>query len=336
MGEMVMKDLFSKENFLFPEFDKTQRRQSLIVAGILGLLFVMASFCFLNWLYCFANIVGSIVSGSVDVMVKDFGRSVPMLLSLLMTIWAMLLVHGIFRNVSDERRMRSLRKDSIVIIAMGGVNVVYIVSGLIAGTYISMIEGSPSPLFPLDAMLYSLFFVCLGVLGLVYAAKLSQKAPYLVPSRGPIVTRGRFGYCLVITLWMLVALFCFAGFWTGLFIIDFIHGYAAYSIALLVVYCLNAFYFIVWEFYYNEVKAERRKVVLMPMAIIGLIVAVIVAIFYFVALSFNLDGPSNVGFGVLPVAFAASVNIATMLVVATPIIVSFVALMKGIRLRRIK
>ena len=56
----------------------------------------------------------------------------------------------------------------------------------------------------------------------------------------------------------------------------------------------------------------------------------VAAIIYFIALKFNLDGPSNVGFGILPIAFSASVNIATLLVVATPLIVSVVALIKGL------
>ena len=79
---------------------------------------------------------------------------------------------------------------------------------------------------------------------------------------------------------------------------------------------------------------EARAKFLRRIGITGLIVSVVVADYYFTALGFNLDGPANVGFGVLPVAFAASVNIATMVVVATPIIVSVVALVKGIRIRR--
>jgi hypothetical protein len=74
--------------------------------------------------------------------------------------------------------------------------------------------------------------------------------------------------------------------------------------------------------------------VLLPLAIVALVVSIAVAVFYFVALGANLDGPANVGFGVLPIAFAASVNIATLLAVATPIIVSIAALIKGILLRK--
>lgn len=334
MGEMVMKDLFNKEHFLFTDLDKKRRRQSLIVGLVIALLYLASAFTFMNMLYCFADIIGSIVSGSADVAIYDLLRSLPIFLSFFMTLWTLLLAHAFFRNVSDERRMKSLFKNAIAILCFAEVNILYIIIGTAAGKYASLVEGSPSPIYPLDAMLYSILFVAIGVLALLYAKKWKDRLPYIVPSRGPIVTRGRFGYCLVVTLWMLVSLFCFGGFWMGLFIIDFVHGYQAYSIALLLVYLVNACFFIVWEFYYNEAKAESRKVILLPLAIVGLCVAVFAAGFYFIGLGFNLDGPSNVGFGVLPVAFAANVNIATLLVVATPIIVSVVALIKGIRLRK--
>lgn len=329
-----MKNMFSKENFLLSGFDKGQRRQSTLVSICLMVLYICSAFCFMNMLYCFADMVGSIVSGSADVMLYDFLRSIPIFLSFFMTLWTLLLVHAFFRNVSEEKRMKSLTKNAIAILCFAVINIAYIIVGLVMGKFSSIVEGSPSPLYPLDAVLYSVLFIAIAVFALIYKAKLAQKYAYVVPSRGPIVTKGRFGYCLVITLWMLVSLFCFAGFWTGLFIIDFVHGYLAYSIGLLLVYFVNFLFFTAWEFYYNEVKEEARKDVLLPLAIIGLVISVAAAAYYFVALGFNLDGPSNVGFGVLPVAFAASVNIATMVVVATPIIVSVVALIKGILLRK--
>ena len=115
----------------------------------------------------------------------------------------------------------------------------------------------------------------------------------------------------------------------GLFIIDFKHGYQFYSVMLLIAYSLSFIYLGIWEFYYNELKEEKKKEFLLPMAIAGLILSLIVVVLYFVSLGLNLDGPSNIGFGVLPVAFAASVNLATIIVVVTPLIVSIIALIKG-------
>ena len=69
---------------------------------------------------------------------------------------------------------------------------------------------------------------------------------------------------------------------------------------------------------------------MLPLGIVASGVTIVFVVLYFIALKNNLDGPSNVGFGILPIAFAASVNIATLLVVATPIIASITTLVKGL------
>ena len=331
-----MKELFSKEHFLFPTFDKKQKVQSLVTSGIVMVLFLIASFAFMNFLYCFADVVGSFVSGSPDVALQDIGRSFPIFLTLFMAIWALLLAHAFFRNVSEEKRTKSLYKNAIALLAFAGVTIIYIVANLFSGRYLSIVEGSPSPLYPLDALLVAVFFAALAAFAIVYDKKLKEKLPYVVPSRAPVVSKVRFVYCFVVSIWMLIAFFSFAGFWTGLFIIDFEHGYVAFSLALLFVYLVNICFILVWEFYYNELKEESRKVVLLPLSLIGVGVAAVEVIFYLVALALNLDGPANVGFGVLPVSFTASVNIAALLVVFTPLIVAITALVKGLLLRKKK
>ena len=331
---MNFKELFSKENFLFPTFEKKQKIQSFVLAGIIGVLFVFCAFAFLNVLYCFADAVGSIVSGSADVAAQDIGRSFPFFLCLFMGIWSLLLAQAFFRNVDEDKRRRSLYKNAIAILVFAGINIIYVFANRFSGRYLSLVEGSPLPLYPLDTIICSLVFAALAACAIVYEKKLKDKLPYVVPNRAPVVKKARFIYCFAISLWMLVSFFSFAAFWMGLFIIDFKHGYAAYSIALLTVFLVNFCFFTVWEFYYNELKEESRKKVLLPLAIIALGVAAVAAIFYFVALGFNLDGPANVGFGVLPVAFSASVNIATMGVVFTPLIVGITALIKGLIIRK--
>lgn len=331
---MVMKRFFAKDNFLFSGFDAHQRHQSLFVVMMIALLFLASSFTFVNALYAFADALGSLVSGSMDVMVYDLLRSVPLFLSCFMSIWGLLLFHAYFRNADEKRRKRSLYKNSITLICFGGINVLYILLGLALGKFVSLVEGSPSPIYPLDAFLYSLLFIGLGVFGVVYAKKLESKLPYVVPSRGPIVTKARFGYCFFVSIWMLIGFFCFWGFLVGLFIIDFEHGHLAYGIGLLLVYLTNFCFLVVWEFYYNELKEEARKRVLLPLSIIALCVSVPVIAYYFIALGLNLDGPANIGFGVSPIAFAANLNIAGFILVATPLIVAVTALVKALVLRK--
>ena len=331
-----MKKFFSKDNFIFCSLEQKEKRVSLCLSCVMMLAFVLSCFTFFNSIYVISDCVGSIVCASIDVSLKDLLRSLPIFLTCFMSIWTLLLCHAFFRNVSEERRNKSLFKNSIVISAFALIAILYVLIGLIVGKYSSMVEGSPSPLYPLDVFLYALLFLAIGVCGILYSKKFSAKLPFVGPSRGPIVSKARFIYCFGVAIWMLVSFFGFADFFVGMFIIDFVHGYAFYGIMLLVAMLLPSILLGVWEFYYNELKEEKRKEFLLPLAICSLCVSVVVLALYFVALGTNLDAPSNMGFGVLPIAFAASVNIATLVVVFTPLIVSIVALIKGLLLRRKK
>ena len=328
-----MKKFFSKDNFILSTFDKNQKRQSLVIALALIVFFVFAAYTFLNAMYAFADCIGSIVCGSMDSALRDATRSLPIFLSCFMSIWALLLLHASFRNVSDEKRVKSLKKNAIVLLAFAFVNLVAIIVMLAMGKIHSLVEGSPSPLYPLDSILYSLIFVALGVFTLVYLAKLQEKLPFVLPQRGTIVKKARGLYCTFMSFWMLIALFSFAAFSIGLFITDF-GNYFFYALVLTLVYLTNALFLGFWEFYYNELKDEKKKELLFPLAIVGLVVSILVVILYIVGLATNLDAPSNFGFGTLPVAFAASVNIATLIVVFTPVIVSVAALIKGLLARK--
>ena len=331
---MVMKNYFAKENFIISECDKKQKRQSLVISICIMVMFIFSALTFFNAMYAFADCVGSIVSGSPDVALKDAYRSAPLFLTCIMSIWGLLTFHSLFRNIDDTKRSKSLKKNCIVILALAAANIIGIFEMRFTGKFHSLVEGSPSALYPLDSLLYTFFFVALGVFGLVYNAKLSAKIPFVSPSRAPVAKRARGLYCTFLTFWMLFSLFCFAAFVLGLFIHDFSHGYLPYSIALMVVYCINFVFILVWEFFYNELKEEKRKELLLGIAICGLCVSLCAAIFYFVGLGIDKDAPANAGFGILPVTFTASVNFTTLLEVFCPVIVSVVALLKGISYRK--
>lgn len=329
-----MKKFFDKDNFLFPSFTKGQKRQSLVISIALIIFFVFSGYTLFNAMYAFTDGIGSVVSGSMDSCIRDLMRSIPLFLSFFMSIWALFLLQASFRNVSNEKRIKSLKKDAITLLALAGVNLIWVIAATIAGKYHSLVEGSPSPLYPLDSILYSLIYVALAIFTLVYVSKLQDKRPFLLESRGQIVTKARGLYCFFISFWMLLALFSFASFTIGLFIHDFGNGYFFYAISLILVYFINFLYFAVWEFYYNELKEEKKKEFLLPLAICSLIISIIVAVLYLVSLGFDLDAPANSGFGILPVAFAASVNLATLIIVFTPVIVSIVAFVKGLLIRK--
>ena len=329
-----MKRLFDKSNFALSEFDRVQRGQSLFVSLLIIAFFIVSSLTFVNMLYSFADAIGSIVSGSADVAIRDLLRNLPLFLSFFMSLWALLMLQASFRKVNDEKWEKSTFKDAICLIAFGGVNIIYIIVGLISKTYVSLFEGSPTRLFPFDTILFSLLFIAIGIVAIIYLKKWKTNVPYIVPTRGEIVKKARGLYCTFITFWVLIALFGLASGLYSIFIYDFAHEYVFFGIAVILNYLLSPCLLGFWEFYYNELKEEKKKELLLPLSLISLGVSVVFIALYFISLSTNLDAPSNAGFGMFPVAFAASVNIATLLVIFTPLIVSVTALIKGLLLRR--
>ncbi len=331
MGEMVMK-MFDRDNFVCPS--SGSRKAGLVSFACLVFLYVITAFTFMNALYCFSDCVGSTVAGSADIALRDAMRSVPVFLSFGVTLGGLMICQAFFRNESPDILAKKAKKHAVITVAIGAFVILYTVAMRIAGRYLSLTEGAPSPFYPLDAVLYALLFIAGGVCVLLYFKKYAGSKPFNGPSRP--LARGKAGFFrnLFVTLWFLFGLYGFCGFFYSIFIVDFSHGYLPYTLASMFASLVTFLSFAVWELFYNALKPEKRGGAMLRVSLVCLGVSVMSAVFYFVALKFNLDGPSNVGFGLLPVAFSASVNFATMISVFTPLIASVAGLLRSLSLKK--
>ena len=329
MGEMVMKTMFDRSSFVFSGLDPKQKKQNIAVMLSLVFFFILSAFTFMNFLYCLSDCIGSAVSGSADVSLRDALRSLPIFLSFFMSLSGLMTAHTFYRNESPDILRRRAKKHAVIGIVTGAFIIAYVIAGVISGRYLSVTEGAPSALYPLDSMLYSLAYIAFGIFILMYFRKAST--PYSGPTRAPIPKRFRILRCFFRTFWLLIGLYGFCGFFYSFFIVDLSEGYIPYIAAVMSVSLAAFLTLAVWELYYNNLIEEKRRALTLPLALISLAVSAAAAVFYFIALKGNLDGPSNVGFGILPVAYSSGFNLATLLVVAVPLIVSVTALVKGIK-----
>ncbi|MBR3423005.1 MAG: hypothetical protein IKG80_00780 [Clostridia bacterium] len=314
-------------------FDRKQIKQNIVVTAAVTLFFILSAFTFMNFLYCLSNCVGSIVCASPDVALRDAIRSCPIFLSFFLSLSGLLTAHTFYRNESPGILRKKAKKHAVIGIALGAVIIVYVIVMLITGKYLSITEGAPSRLYPLDAVIYAAGFIAAGIAVLTYLKKAAGRN-FVGPCRAPVWKKCRGLRSFFRTFWLLFGLYGFCGFFYSFFIVDWGNGYVLYSVASM---CVSFVAFIslwVWEFIYNNMTEEKRKKATLPLGLVYLVLSVGAAAFYFIALKNNLDGPSNVGFGLLPIAFSANVNIATFLVVAAPIIVSLTAVIKGLFRRR--
>ena len=333
MGEVVMK-MFDKANFVCSGLEGKQKKQGTVLLICLAVLYVLSAFTFMNFLYCLSDCIGSIVCSSADIALRDALRSVPIFLSFFVTLGGLMVCQSLYRNEGNGRCMKLVKKHAWITIVIGAIIILYTIIMRIAGRYISLVEGAPSPIYPLDAMLYALLFILLGVAVIVYTKKYAADHPFEGVTRLLAIKKVRVFHDIFMTLWLLISLYGFCGFFYSLFIVDFKHGYLPYTLATMFASLVAFCSFAVWELYYNNLKPEKKKEQLFKVALISLCVSVLSAVLYFVALKFNLDGPSNVGFGILPIAFSASVNIATFIVVFTPLIASIAGLVKGLIIKK--
>lgn len=315
--------------------ENKSKKQALIVTILLIVLFVLSAFTFMNALYCLSDCIASTVSASADIAIRDALRSVPVFLSFFITLNALMVAHTFYRNESPEILRKNAKFYAGASIVFGVVLIVYVIVGVITGRYLSITEGAPSPIYPLDACLYALLYIVLGIVILAYFKKHEEAGLYDGPNRAPINKKpGPIKYFFRF-FWLMFALYGFCGFFYSIFIVDFKHGYVAYSLAAMLISLVVFMTLAVWELYYNNLSPEKKKASTLPLALISLCVTIVSAVVYFLALKGNPDGPTNVGFGLLPVAYSAGVNVATFLVMIVPMIVSFVALIKGV-IRKVK
>ena len=330
---MVMDNKTSCGCCVLAGLDGKGKAKAALVSLAVVIFFVLSAFTFMNFLYCLSDCIGSIVCASPDIALRDAIRSCPIFLSFFVSLAGLMTAHTFYRNENADTLKRKAKKHAVIGIALGAVIVVYVIAMLIAGRYLSIVEGAPSPLYPLDAVIYAMCYIAAGICVLVYLKR--SKNGFEGPCRAPVQKRGRGIRSVFRAVWLLIGLYGFCGFFYSFFIVDFKDGYVPYSISMMCVSFVAFASLAVWEFYYNNLTAEKRMKAALPLAIVYLAVSVAAAVFYFIALKNNLDGPSNVGFGLLPIAFSASVNFATLFVVATPIIASVTSLIKGI-VRRIR
>lgn len=330
---MVMKMKCDRSDFVCSALGEKQKKQNVLSILAVILFFVLSAFTFMNFLYCFSDCIGSIVCGSADVALRDALRSVPIFLSFFLSLSGLMTAQAFYRNESAEILQKRAKKHAAIGVVIGVILIVYVIAMRFAGKYLSLAEGAPSLIYPLDAVIYAVCYVAGGICVWVYFAKYAKAHPYAGPTRAPIRKKGRVCRCIFRTFWLLIALYGFCGFFYSFFIVDFSSDYVSflpYNLAVMCVSLVVLLTLAVWELYYNNLTEEKRKEANLPLALISLAASLAAAIFYAVALINNLNGASNVGFGVLPVAFSASVNIATVVVVLTPVLVSVSALVKGI------
>ena len=300
-----------------------EKKQHAFYTILSVLLFLVGSVTFFEALYEFCNMVGAIVSGCPSQAIVELKRVLPLQLTAATEVYLAVWTFNAYRTGEQGKRVRSFRRNGIITMVLGALITCYVIAGLITGQYARLVEGFPSPLFPLDAAIGGLLLVGAGFLAGQYA-KVVESSPVYV-SCG---VRGGFKLFHVISY--LIALHSAAACVYGLYVMDWSHGMVAYNIVLWLNYFTAFAMAICYRFVYAETAAADKKKTGRNLAICFLVVNVILFVLYIVIGNRYNEAPNLNAYGILPVEFTSSFNAFLVLMGLNNIVAPLVATLKGL------
>ena len=149
-----------------------------------------------------------------------------------------------------------------------------LIFGIIWAVLICLIKQSGSASTDTVISVFSSTSVAAGLLILARGGKFAKYSSLLIGDILAVTPQDLF--------WLLIALYGFCGFFYSFFIVDFVHGYTSYSLAVMLVSLVACLSIAVWELYYNNLSEEERRAKTLKLSLILLCVTVVSAVLYFI------------------------------------------------------
>lgn len=285
---------------------KHESLQYWILTGVLLFVYMCAAVAFFENLREICNILGAIVEKSPWQAKTHFVRDLPNLFFNFGVMYLLSFVFRLFRSPDVETQHFLVKKGSITLICFGGAAFLSLLIQLLTGNF-SLIEGHPTPLYPLDLLLATLFMIGLGVTLLVLYPKyhfldaLVGKAPKYSVKR-------QVGRAILGTIYMMVAVFAFVGIISPLFMLNYDRSAALFTIALIMTFLSILSGLAVYQFIYPRLKDEDKDNCQFFANINLLFLDIIATMFYLLAIYQNPNVSYEVANSILVIDFTASKN----------------------------
>ena len=277
---------------------------------ILTVIFwVLASFLLWEFVYELSHMIGAIVCHDLKSALDEGLRMLPMTLSMVAFMFFGMFTLNAYTAKDIKARTFNWKIMSIFSYVLGAAVVICVISGLISGRYMALVEGFPTLLFPLDIMIGGFILIAYGIFArknYIYLKDNGSKLPYSICRFNKVLRYiGRF-FCF---LSYCVSTVAFAGFIYGLFVVDFRHGGVFYNICLLLNYFTAFFMFYVYRFVYVNKPNEEKPAALKKYSLAFLVANIIIFALFMLSVQLTPFAPDQNAFGILPVDFIASVNV---------------------------
>ena len=301
-----MNGLFAKENRIaatLSDSGKTEHRMYSLAAAA---LFLLTAFLLWEFVYEFCNMIGSVVSGSPEQALVELLRVLPLVL---LTVDCLCLSVHLQRArfaPSAKARVRQWARLGRSAVVLGILVVLAILCGEFTGGYETLIEGNPTPWFPLDVCLGGVLSIMFGHFTALRKEQIADRASELpFDSKESSGFRAGLGRVLRVLCYM-AGLCGFAACVFSTYVMDWRHGYLFFNVVLVLNYFTAFAMVFLYRFGYQELKSELAPSAGRKLALGFLVINAALLVLYFVAVEIQNEAPNQNAFGILPIEFTAS------------------------------
>lgn len=299
---------------------------------ILTIIFwTLASLTLWEFVYELSHMIGAIVCNDLASALDEGLRMLPMTLSMVAYMFFGMFLLNAYTAEGIEARIFNWNIMSIFAYVLGAAVVSCVIVGVINGQYVSLVEGFPTLLFPLDVMMGGFLIIAYGVFSHKKALEIKEKGseqPFSICIFHKVFLYiGRF-FCF---LSYCVSTVAFAGFIYGLFVLDFRHGGVFYNIFLLLNYFTAFFMFFAYRFIYIDRPNEEKPAALKKYSLMFLVANIMVFALFMLSVQLDPAAPDRNAFGILPVDYIASVNVFALVYGLNNILVPLIAFLYSLK-----
>jgi len=311
------------EHFLFSGLSADGKKQLRRRSFAAVIVFLLGSFSMFELVCELSNMTGSIACNCTAQAIAELRRMFPVIFPAIVYLCLNVFAFDLYRARTPEKRNTLLKRNGTATVVFGAVIVLYVLYGYVSGEYARLIEGCPSPLYPLDVLVGGVLFAVLGA-GMRRASEKPRTGEAFVSCAVG------HGFRVFHVYGTMVALFSFAACVYGSYGMDWSHGGIWFNISTLLLYFSAFAMAAVYRFVYCELLPAYRRKAQLRLSAAFLLVNLLLFAVYVITVNANSELPNQNAFCILPIDYFASKNAFLLLLCSWDLLAPAVALIKGL------
>lgn len=330
---------FLQENRIFKSMSHNAKRDYVILNILTSLVFVILAFALFETVYFICNILGSIVCRAPYQSLEELKRTLPLIVGCFAGIYVLAMLCKLTFGLEGTNKNKILFSTSIVMLVVGLFILIYFSIGLSNGLYVNPVGKNIAHKRIFVSLIIScILYFLLGGASLIISLKykgFAGEIPYRSKNYKTFVKvlRGIATTGLVIGSGYSLSALIHATYTVDLTNnIDYSHNASFYVTCLIFVFLTCLLMVVTYYFIYLPLKEEHKLKFQFISSIIFTSVNIVIFVLYEVAHGLFPNAPIVSCYAILPIDFAATMNvfgkIYGIMILFPPIIALVIAIIK--------